>query len=175
MTKAILVTGVSGTGKSTLGKKLRELGYTVHDIENIPGMFTTTDTRTGEVLHEWDTNNLEQIKNLKFNCSAEVLKRLIKEETHSLSFYCGTATNIEEIIPLFEKVVLLQANPEIVRERLSTRTTHDFARAPNMQDWVMGEIKGPFEDTLKRAGALVINADGTVEETSERVLDAVKD
>ncbi len=166
----ILITGMSGTGKSTLGKSLKNAGYTVHDIENIPGMFTTTDSRTGEILTKWDTNNVEQIRYLIFACNKEKLSELIAKEASDLSFYCGTATNILDIIPLFDKVILLQASPETIRHRLSTRTTHDFARSPEMQEWII-EIKKSFEEGLIENGAIVINADSSLEETTQKVFN----
>lgn len=172
MRKAILITGMSGSGKSTLGKNLKALGYAVHDIENVPGMFTTTDSRTGKVLTEWDINNPDQIKYLFFACNKEKLSGLIKQETNELSFYCGTATNIVEIAALFDKVILLQASPETIRYRLSTRTTHDFARSPEMQDWII-EIKKPFEESLIQKGAIIVDANGSLEDTQQRVLKVV--
>lgn len=172
MKKSILITGVSGSGKSTIGKKLQELGYTVHDIENIPDMFTVTDSRTGEVLKEWDTNNLNQIRNLVFECNADRLANLINNEQSKITFYCGTATNIEEIISLFETVILLKASPETIKQRLSTRTTHDFARTPEMQNWIL-ELKIPFEETLVKHGAFIINADGNLDETAKKVIETL--
>ncbi len=173
MKKTILITGMSGTGKSTIGKSLRAGGYTVHDIEIIPGMFETTDSRTGEVITEWNTNDLNQIKHLVFACSREKLSQLMEEETDRISFYCGTATNITDIVPLFDKVILLQASPDNVRHRLSTRETHDFARDPEMQDWII-EIKKSFEDSLTQLGAVVIDANGTLEETLTKVLSVTE-
>lgn len=173
MKKSILITGVSGSGKSTLGKKLHELGYVVHDIENIPDMFTVTDTRTGEILKEWDTNNLEQIRNLKFACNKEKLAALITQEKSQIAFYNGTATNIGEIVPLFSTVILLSVIPETLRHRLATRTTHDFARTPEMQRWIL-EIKGPFEGNLIKQGAIVIDANRDVDDTANKVLHKIK-
>ena len=170
--KAILITGMSGTGKSTLGKYLSQAGYTVHDIENIPGMFTTTDARTGKVLTEWDTNNLEEVKHLVFSCNKDILSQLIAQETNDVSFYCGTATNILDIVSLFDKIILLQASPDTVRHRLSTRTTHDFARSSQMQDWII-EIKKDFEDGLIQKGALVVDADGSIESTMQKVVEVI--
>lgn len=172
MKKNILITGMSGTGKSTLGKYLRDKGYAVHDIENIRGMFTTTDVRTGDMLTEWDVNNPEEIKHLIFACNKDMLSDLVDQESSELSFYCGTATNIVEIMPLFSKVVLLQATPDIIRHRLSTRTTHDFARSPEMQEWII-QIKKSFEDSVIERGAIVVGADGGLEETAEKVIKEV--
>ncbi len=164
---------MSGSGKSTLCKKLRELGYCAHDIENIPDMFVTTDLRSGEILKEWDTNNLEQIRNLAFNCDITKLRELIENEPEQLCFYNGTATNIEAVAALFDTVILLQANPETLRHRLTTRTTHDFARETDMQDWIL-EIKIPFEECLIKRGAIAIDANGDMEDTIKRILEKVK-
>lgn len=160
---------MSGSGKSTLGKRLRDSSYAVHDIENIPNMFVTTDTTTKKVLKEWDTNNLEQIRKLEFTCDKRKLAELINQEQANLTFYVGTASNIKEIVTLFDKVILLKASPAVLRDRLSTRTTHDFARVPEMQDWII-EIKNSFEQEIIKKGAAVIDADGDIEETLGKVL-----
>ncbi len=41
-----------------------------------------------------------------------------------------------------------------------------------MQDWII-EIKKQFEDSVIAGGAIVINTDGNLEETAEKVLKVV--
>ncbi len=71
-----------------------------------------------------------------------------------------------------KKAILITRMSGTGKRRLSTRTMHDFARSPEMQDWII-EIKKPFEDSVIATGAIVVNADGSLEETAERVLGVV--
>ena len=50
MKKAIFITAVSGSGKSTVCKALTELGYEAYDIESILGLFSLIDAGTGQVI-----------------------------------------------------------------------------------------------------------------------------
>ena len=49
------------------------------------------------------------------------LRELIEEQKSDVAFYCGTASNMDDIIPLFDKVFLLKTTPEELHRRLSTR------------------------------------------------------
>ncbi|MCM6773693.1 AAA family ATPase [Nocardia sp. CDC159] len=109
--KRVLVTGMSGTGKSALLAELGERGY------------RGVDTDYGD-YHEfvdgervWRTDRIEAL--------------LSQEDApHGLLFVQGTTSNQVLFYDRFDHIVLLSAPAELLVERLTTRTTNSYGKNP---------------------------------------------
>ena len=165
MKKSILVTGVSGAGKTTLSKKLNEVGYKAYDMENIPNLFAMLDKKTGKPVVDHDNADLEKVDAMDWVCDTEKLASLIANESADVAFYCGNASDMDTILPFFDSVIMLKIGEEAMRHRLTTRTENDFGRTAKIQDWIM-TWKDWWEDDMQKKGAVVID-------TTELSLDEV--
>jgi len=172
MKKFTLITGISGSGKTAVSNGLREKGYSSYDIDDIPGLFTMFDKRTNQPLINQDNSNLEQVKNMSWVCDVERLQHLMNEEKNDITFYCGNAENLSEIIPLFDKLILLKANDETIRQRLSTRTSNDFGKTTEIQDWIL-DSKEEWENNIKKMGAIVIDTNKDINQVIIEILKVV--
>jgi len=173
MNKSILITGVAGSGKTTLSDKLNKLGYKSFDIENINGLFAMFNKRTGEAVKDWTNNDLESTKQHKWICDKNKLEKIIKDNSQGITFYCGIGSNLEELIPLFNQILLLKVSPDVLRERLSKRTHNSFGRTVEVQDWIFS-WKDKWENDMKEKGAIIINADQDLEKIAADIIDKVK-
>lgn len=45
MKKSILITGVSGVGKTSISQKLNEMGYRAYDMDSEPELFSMVDKK----------------------------------------------------------------------------------------------------------------------------------
>lgn len=169
MRKSILITGISGSGKTEVSSVLREKGYSSYDIDDIPGLFTMFDKRTNQPLINQDNNSLEQVKNMSWVCNVERLQHLMSEEKNDIAFYCGNAENLSEIVPLFDKLILLKANDEAIRHRLSSRTSNDFGKTVEIQDWILNS-KENWENNIKKMGAIVIDTNKDINQVVTEIL-----
>ncbi len=170
MNKSIFVTGVAGSGKSSLCKELEGLGYKAYSIEDIDGLFEMVDKATGKPTENYDNANLELVKQHDWICDEKKLRRLVRSNPKSIVFYCGAAANIDNLLPLFDKVFLLKvSNPKILRERLSTRTSNDFGRTPEVQDWIY-TWKDNWENHILERGAIVIDANRSLQEIANDIV-----
>jgi adenylate kinase family enzyme len=169
MKKAILITGVAGAGKSTVSAKLRELGYVSHEIETIPGLFRTVDKDSDEPFECFDEQDAEHVKKAKWICDESVLKEMITNEKSDLSFYCGTSSNIQKLLHLFTMTIVLSASPTNTRNRLTHRTSHDFGKSRDVQDWLLS-WKDDWELFMKEKGAILISSDAPLIEVTEEIL-----
>lgn len=104
--KRVLITGMSGTGKSSLPHDLAARGYRIVDAD-YGGYFQTIDA---ERLWRED-----RITALLSSAPGELPGAL---------FIQGTARNQALFYPRFHHIVLLSAPPGILAERLATRTTN---------------------------------------------------
>ena len=72
MNKSILITGIAGSGKSSVCEELRNQGYRAHDFEK-EGYCELVDKKTGKVVEDPDENDLELIKQHKWMCDKNKL------------------------------------------------------------------------------------------------------
>ena len=91
-----------------------------------------------------------------------------------LAFYSGIASNMDDILPLFNKVIVLQPDPKILNERLKNREgTEDIGNTQEGRDIILG-WKDWWEDEMKKKNAILIDANASVEEISKTILEKIK-
>jgi broad-specificity NMP kinase len=105
----VLITGMSGTGKSTLLDELSARGYPTVDTD----YYELVD---GEPL--WRTDRIE------------ALLRTTPADSGQVLFVQGTTRNLGAFYPWFEHIVLLSAPADVLIERLTTRTTNTYGKDP---------------------------------------------
>jgi broad-specificity NMP kinase len=170
MVKAILVTGVAGSGKSSVCMELQKRGYRAFDIEEMPGMFSSVDKRTDQVTGH-DNDDLESVKQHDWICDEEKLRQLIAAQKDAMTFYCGTASNLDELLPLFNKVILLQVSPETIRKRLGGRKSGEFGNTKEVQEWVIS-WKDWWENHMREKDAILIDGNQSAEQVVGKILDS---
>lgn len=173
MNKSILITGVAGTGKSAVCDELNKLGYKALGIEDIDGLFTMVHKKTGKPFKNYDNDNFELVKQADWICDIKKLQRLMLKNPKGIVFYCGTASNLDDLLPLFDKIFLLKVSQKILREQLSTRTSNDFARTSEVQNWVFS-WKSWWENHMKEKGAIVIDASRSLREIAKDIIERSK-
>lgn len=172
MKKAILVIGVAGSGKSSVSKKLRDLGHKAYDIEEIDGLFKAINKNTGEIYEDFENDDLEKVKTMDWNCDVKKLQEIIKNETSDITFYCGTASNWEDLIALFDKIILLKASPEVIERRLSTRSLKEFGGTKEVRNWAL-EWKDWFENEIRKKDAIIVDANDNPEKVAKQIINSV--
>ncbi len=114
-----LIEGVSGTGKSTVMRELRRLGYHVVDGDNEiayqgnPETGEKTDTASHE-NHIWDI---------------EKIYKITSEKNHNATFFCGGSRNWPKFICVFDKVFVLDVDAKTLNQRLDNRDDNDWGKS----------------------------------------------
>jgi adenylate kinase family enzyme len=103
----VLITGMSGTGKSTLLGELAARGY------------RTVDTDYGDYYETLDGERLWR---------EDRIRALLA--TEGTLFVQGTARNQGAFYPFFEHIVLLSAPAKVLVERLATRVNNPYGKDP---------------------------------------------
>jgi dephospho-CoA kinase len=106
--KRVLVTGMSGVGKTSVLDVLRGRGYKTVDAD-YDGLSEFDETG------RWEWNE------------ARVEVALATEDADIL-FFSGTSIKMRRFLPQFDHVVLLSAPAEVMAERLRTRTNNPYGQ-----------------------------------------------
>jgi shikimate kinase len=129
----VLLTGMSGVGKSALVAELRQRGYAAYDADD-DGF---TEPRA-EGRWEW---------------RADLVAELLATAPDRLLFFAGCS---EEQIGLpFDYRVLLTAPASVLMHRLDTRTSNPYGRDRRERAQVLADI-AEVEPLLRRSADLVL-------------------
>jgi len=133
----VLVTGMSGTGKSTALTELARRGHPVVDTDY--GGFSQEvplADGTGE-QQLWREDRLDAL--------------LADVPTGETLYIAGCVSNQGTFYARFRAVVLLSAPVEVILERISSRTTNDFGKSAAHQERILHDLA--VVEPLLRAGA----------------------
>jgi broad-specificity NMP kinase len=119
--RKILITGMSGTGKSAALAELKKRGFAVVDTDY--GCWSEwSDADGGYVWRE--------------DCIAELLAR----EQGPTLYISGTVSNQGRFYPQFDAVVLLSAPAEVLLRRIATRATNDYGKSSEDRDLILRHL-----------------------------------
>ena len=174
MKKSIFITGMAGSGKSTISKELNLLGYRAHDIEaDEYGLFTMVRRDTGKPFEDYDNADLGKVKIARWICDTDKLKILLSKQNEDLAFYCGVASNNDEVMSLFDVSILLQASKETIYKRLLTREgKDDYGNTEEGRQNALG-WKDEFEEKMRKMGMLTVDANSSPREVAEEIINSV--
>ena len=150
-------------------RELRRRGYAAYDIENMAGLFAFVDKSTGRVATDYGGDDPAWFERHSWTCNKEKLEKLMLTGHQGPAFYCGVAANLDELLPLFDRVFLLSADAKTLRKRLGERRADDFGRGPAIQEWLLG-WKGRWEDQMRQRGAAVIDAGRGISEVADEIV-----
>lgn len=150
--KRILLTGMSGTGKSTLVGRLRALGYQAVDVDDEG--WTRVAADGGWV---WQEDRIEQL----LEC----------HESGTL-FLSGCAESQVRFYPRFDHIVLLSAPPAVLEERLRLRTNNPYGKRPEELAAVL-EYRETVEPLLRASADHEVDTTPPLEMVLDRLLYVV--
>jgi dephospho-CoA kinase len=133
---AVLVTGMSGTGKSSALAELARRGYRVVDTDY--GGWTedvaSADGRGSERLWREDR-----------------IAALLAERDAGVLFVSGCVANQGTFYPRFDAIVLLRAPASVILERVAGRSTNDYGKSDAERELILHDLAAV--EPLLRAGA----------------------
>lgn len=138
----VLVTGMSGVGKTTVLAELRRRGHVAID----------TDYDGWELpAHRWDETRMSQLL-----------------ASHRVVVVSGTVENQGVFYDRFEHVVLLTAPLPVLLERVRVRTNNPYGAAQADRDEIAGYVQ-TVEPVLRSGATLELDAQRTVSELADEI------
>lgn len=149
---AILVTGMSGVGKSTALGELAGRGY------------STVDTDDGDWIHIVDGEPLWH---------EPLIDALLSRPRDKPLFVQGTVANQVHFYGRFDAVVLLSAPAAVVFDRLERRTNNPFGKTPAERERIAADT-AHVEPLLRQAATHEIDTSRPLDEVVAALIDIAR-
>ncbi len=146
----VLLTGMSGAGKSALVEELRRRGYRAYDADDHGFSEARADGRWG-----W---------------RADRVADLLAGHAGDLLFFAGCSEEQAELA--FDYRVLLTAPRAVLVERLQRRTTNTYGRGPGELDQLLADLD-EVEPLLRRSSDLVLTTTAPPAELADQLISRV--
>jgi dephospho-CoA kinase len=150
--KRVLLTGMSGVGKSAVAERLSELGYKT--VETDYAGFSMVDERGNQ---HWDVDRIRQ---------------LLATEDVDVLFVVGSDDNQVLFYSDFDHIVLLSAPRDVMVERLASRTNNRFGKSPDEMAKILADLE-KFEPMMRRSATHEIDTSKPLDRVIEEILSLV--
>lgn len=161
--KRILLTGMSGTGKSAVIAALAAHGYHAVDADS-------------DDYSEWvavspddDTPGSPVEAGRDWVWREDRIQALLATDAANILFLGGCAANMRGFLPQFDEVILLSAPAEVIVERLATRTTNPYGKRPAEVARTL-ELIETVEPLLRRIATHEIDTSAPLDEMVASIL-----
>jgi dephospho-CoA kinase len=149
--KRVLLTGMSGTGKSSVIEALAARGYKAIDTDD-----------------GW----CEPLPDGRQRWREDAIEELLANEDAEVLFVAGCEENQVRFHPRFDVIILLSAPAEILAERLASRTGNPYGKTPGDQRRIFDDLQ-TVEPLLRKAADYEITTTMPVGDVVAAVLDRV--
>ena len=144
------MTGMSGTGKSTVLAELRKRGLEVVDTDE-PGWSEWSIEEDGFVWRE------------------DRIAELLAHDREVTLYVSGTVSNQGRFYPRFDAVVLLSAPAEILLDRIAGRTTNDYGKTDEERELILAHV-AEVEPLLRATCTHEVDAARPLDEVVEELV-----
>jgi dephospho-CoA kinase len=125
----VLLTGMSGTGKSSALVELRRRGYRV----------AATDDPGWREYHEY-VEPSDELHRGEWLWVEERITALLDSDDGRSLFVEGCVRNQSKFYDRFDAVVLLSAPADVILERVARRTTNDYGKTPLERAMIVDDL-----------------------------------
>jgi dephospho-CoA kinase len=146
--RRVLLTGMSGTGKTTLVRALRERGY------------DAVDTDDG-----W----CEPLPDGRQQWREDAVAALLDEQRAGALFVAGCEENQVRFHPRFDVIVLLSTPRDVLLQRLATRAGNGFGKRPEELARVLADL-AEVEPRLRAVADHEVDTSAGIDDVVDAIL-----
>jgi shikimate kinase len=159
--KRILITGMSGTGKSTVIAELQARGFAAIDLDT-------------EQWCEWvpivDGSGVDGDRDWVWR--VDRVANLLAYHGDGVLFISGTASNQVRFYRHLEHIVLLSSPADVMARRLANRTSNPYGRRPEELERSL-RLKQTVEPQLRNAATLEVDTSAPLDEVLTSILKLI--
>jgi predicted ATPase len=171
------ITGVSGTGKSSILHELRTRGFEAYGVDE-DVYASWVDRKTGSVvafpgwhnvdMHQWYRDHMWVM-----DADAVTTLQQTAEMERREVFLCGGTAGEEAVWHHFTRVFALIVDVETLQRRINQRSGNDFGKTPEELREILDWHK-VSEETYRTRGAIFIDATGPLDAVVDDILSYVE-
>lgn len=165
--KRVLLTGISGVGKSTLIGELASHGYKAVDAD------CDEFSEWVECIGDSGVAGSPVEPDRDWVWREDRIQALLSTEDAGVLFLSGCAQNMGKFLPQFDQIVLLSAPADLIAERLRSRTNNRYGKHPDEAARVLGLLE-TVEPLLRRAAGHEIDTSMCLDDVVASVLKLVQ-
>lgn len=161
--KRVLITGMSGTGKSAVARELVARGHRAVDLDT---------PEWSEWVDAAPTDTLTPAEGKDWVWREDRVRTLLLEQDQAPLFVSGCAENMGRLLPLIDIVILLSAPVATIMQRLEARSAESYGSTDEERQKV-GELLATIEPLLRQSADHEIDTSGPVEVAVEEILKVI--
>ena len=170
--KINFITGISGSGKTTVARALCKLGYIAFDSKINKGIFHFTDAY-GKKPDDYQLNNEIWRKRFKWVLNKPMFDDLIEKNKDSKVIFLSGTGNIIRYRKLADKMFLLKVDEQTILNRLNDPSRdNQFGKTKETQNSIVSKLTW-IQDSLIKTGAIAIDATQPVDLVVKSILSQI--
>lgn len=150
----VLVTGMSGTGKSSVLAELARRGHRVVDTDYGGWCEDVTAPDSGETERLWNEGRM---------------RTLLADDAQDTLVVSGCTANQGRFYDRFDAVVLLTLPAQVLLERIASRATNPYGKGPGERERILRDLH-TVEPLLRATSTVELDARRPLQE----IVDAVE-
>ena len=166
--KRVLLTGMSGTGKSTLTEELAARGYKAVDLDSDEWSEWVAVEFSGDATSP--ESPVEPGRDWIWRENR--VRELLSVEDADVLFVSGCAENMSKFYGRFDHIVLLTVPAAVIVERLAARTANSYGKHPEEVARVLSLVR-TIEPRLRRVAGYEVDTSVSLHQVVAKVLQIV--
>jgi len=170
----VLITGIAGAGKSTIIEALNKKGVDSLDLHDIPDLFFWQDKETKAKVRYTPVHSRDWFDTVDRLCDIKKLKEILDQYNDIVMAGTTSGGNQKEFLSLFDKIILLQCNPETLIYRMKTRANKSGYGKTKEEQEDNVEWQKEFDSLLISEGAIPVNTEGNLDGVVDKIIEVIK-
>jgi AAA domain len=165
---AVMITGISGAGKTTIAAVLAHRGLASIDADDDPLLARSVDP-AGHVVEDPAAPDFAWLARHSWAWNPDRLDALIRAAAPATLYVCGGAANELELADRFTQVFLLEMDEPTMLARLDAPgRDNDWGRIGDTREYLRRRLP-EYQDRLRAFGAIPVDA----RQPLDHVVDAI--
>jgi shikimate kinase len=167
---AVIITGMSAAGKSTIAAELARRGLTVIDSDSAAELCRFVDATGNVVVDEPEAPDLAWLAEHGWNWDPIRLDELIRAAGPAPIYVCGGADNQLELADRFSHFILLEIDERTMLARLDDPDRdNEWGRVGETREYLRRRLPR-YQEDLRAFGAIPIDATQSIAQVADDIL-----
>lgn len=170
----VAVTGIPGSGKSTIYVRLKALGLDAWDTdEDALSEWRDRESKL-PVAEPEDWHDPVGTRSIEYRVRRDRVERLRQRARDHTVYLCGCAGGEEEFWDLLDLVICVAVDDTTLRRRLAVRTTNRYGKAPHELSSIL-EANATWAEDYRSLGAVLVDGTLPIDEVVAAVVRAAEE